>query len=103
MKLENISHTTNLAQSPLCTDQRTKIWSFDEGPCPCTNGNMKGKALTKSPKTDSTTAADVYPPQLDCEKSNKDDDNGCDGEGDRLLIAHLSPVCSKVCYISISK
>jgi hypothetical protein len=64
---------------------------------------MKGKALTKLPKNDSTTAADVYPPQLDYEKSNKDDDNGCDGEGDRLLIAHLSPVCSKVCYICTFK
>ena len=72
-------------------DQRTTKWSFDEGPCPCTNGSMKGKAIIKLPKTDSTTAADVYPPQSDC-----------DGESDRLLIAHLSPTCSKVSYISAS-
>ena len=103
MILEKVSHTTKLAKPLACSDQRTKKWSFDEGPCPCTNGNMKGKSFTKSQKTSSITEVDVYPSQLDCEKSNNDDGN-CDvDEGDRLLIAHLSPVCSKVSYISTSK
>ena len=83
MILENISHTTEPAQPSSCEEPKTKKWSFDEGPCPCTNGSMKGKINNKSSKNESTAAVDVYASKSDYGESNKDVGNGNEGEGDR--------------------
>ena len=69
----------------------TKTWSFDEGPCPCTNGNMRAKSLTKTRKKSSPDD-----PKTSQQLVESNNDNFYAGEGDSLLIADLSKTCTKV-------
>ena len=100
---DRISNSTKTASKSLINGSNTKKWPFDQGPCPCTNGSIKNKPdiITTSAITNSATSAvNVYPSKKlrEADKmSNEDaDEDGYDGEGDRLLIADLSPICSTV-------
>ena len=103
MASEKMSNSTKNVQKPFHSGEKPKKWSFDEGPCPCTNGSLKNKPdiITTSAKPNSAiSAVNVYPSEKlkEADKtSNEDaDEDGYDGEGDRLLIADLSPICSTV-------
>ena len=99
-----LSNSTKTVHNTVLNGENNKKWSFDEGPCPCTNGSIKNKPdiITTSAKTNTATSAvDVCPSEEIRESSkmtNVDDEDGYDGEGDRLLIADLTPICSTVKY-----
>ena len=104
---DRISNSTKAASKSFLNGEKTKKWSFDEGPCPCTNGSLKNKPdiITTSAKTNSATSAvSAYTSEkikeTDKKTNNDGDEDGYDGEGDRLLIADLSPICSTVNYFS---
>ena len=65
--------------------------SFDKGPCPCTNGATKHKSSIRSQSK--SINVDDYNRQ----RIYEDRHSSCDeDQGDTLLIADLSPACSKV-------
>ena len=100
---DRISNSTKTASKSLINGSNTKKWSFDQGPCPCTNGSIKNKPdiITTSAITNSATSAVSLCPSEKIKEANTTtnddaDEDGYDGEGDRLLIADLSPICSTV-------
>ena len=88
--LDDIPSSPFLQQSPSSAQKITRL-SFEEGPCRCTNGTITSKSSIKTPKE--SNGEDGYTHQRLLASST----SSCyDGEGDSLLIADLSPACSKV-------
>ena len=100
---DEISNSRRTASKSLTNGENTKKWSFDQGPCPCTNGSIKNKpdiTTTSAINHFALSAVSVCPSEKikEAYKTTDDDadEDGYDGEGDRLLIADLSPICSTV-------
>ena len=100
---DEISNSRKTNSKSVINGESTKKWSFDQGPCPCTNGSIKNKPdiITTSAIHNSATSAVNVCPSEKIKEANKmtncdSDEDGYDGEGDRLLIADLSPICSTV-------
>ena len=72
--------------------QENNKWSFQSGPCPCTNGHFKKKSEKSTSKITFLSKNQVSK-QV---SSNRKLNSFSDEEGDSLLIADVSPSCSKV-------
>ena len=72
--------------------QENNKWSFQSGPCPCTNGHLKKKSEKSSPRITFLSKNQVSK-QI---SNNRKRNSFLDEEGDSLLIADVSPSCSKV-------
>ena len=81
--------------------QENNKWSFHEGPCPCTNGHLMKKSEKSTPKITFLSKNQVTKQISNNRKRNSFSNNRkrnsfSDEEGDSLLIADVSPSCSKV-------
>lgn len=84
----NIQHFPQKSSS----SSKNNELSFDEGPsCPCTNGAIKHKSSIRSQNKSINVDDYKHQPVYEDRNSTCDDD-----QGDTLLIADLSPACSKV-------
>ena len=78
-----MSNSTKTVQKPFHGGERPKKWSFDEGPCPCTNGSIKNKPdiTTTSAKTNSATSAVSVHPSKKLREADKMSNEDADEDG----------------------